>query len=86
MLNVAGPEETRKFQELALKFTISIPLLFGQNVIHGYRKTFSVNLSQAASWDLELIEKSERIAATEASAYGIYWTFASMVDVARDPR
>lgn len=86
MLNVAGAEETRKFQELALKSKLRIPLLFGQDVIHGYRTTFPVNLGQAASWDLALIEKSERIAATEASAYGIHWTFAPMVDIARDPR
>lgn len=86
MLNVAGAQETRKFQELALKSRLRIPLLFGQDVIHGYRTTFPVNLGQAASWDLKLIEKSERIAATEASAYGIHWTFAPMVDIARDPR
>ncbi|WP_144283751.1 beta-glucosidase BglX [Chryseobacterium echinoideorum] len=86
MLNVSGAEETRKFQELALKSRLKIPLLFGQDVIHGYRTTFPVNLGQAASWDLKLIEKSERIAATEASAYGIHWTFAPMVDIARDPR
>lgn len=86
MLNVAGAGETRKFQELALQSRLKIPLLFGQDVIHGYRTTFPVNLGQAASWDLKLIEKSERIAATEASAYGIHWTFAPMVDIARDPR
>lgn len=86
MLNVSGAEETRKFQELALKSRLKIPMLFGQDVIHGYRTTFPVNLGQAASWDLGLIEKSERIAATEASAYGIHWTFAPMVDIARDPR
>lgn len=86
MLNVSGAVETRKFQELALRSRLKIPLLFGQDVIHGYRTTFPVNLGQAASWDLKLIEKSERIAATEASAYGIHWTFAPMVDIARDPR
>ncbi|WP_294245107.1 beta-glucosidase BglX [uncultured Chryseobacterium sp.] len=86
MLNVAGAAETRKFQQLALQSGLKIPLLFGQDVIHGYRTTFPVNLGQAASWDLAMIEKSERIAATEASAYGIHWTFAPMVDVARDPR
>lgn len=86
MLNVAGVEETRSFQKLALESRLKIPLLFGQDVIHGYRTTFPVNLGQAASWDLRLIEKSERIAATEASAYGIHWTFAPMVDIARDPR
>ncbi|MBB6369748.1 beta-glucosidase BglX [Chryseobacterium shigense] len=86
MLNVTGVEETRAFQKLAQLSRLKIPLLFGQDVIHGYRTTFPVNLGQAASWDLGMIEKSERIAATEASAYGIHWTFAPMVDVARDPR
>ncbi|MCT2409402.1 beta-glucosidase BglX [Chryseobacterium antibioticum] len=86
MLNVAGAEETRAFQKLAQQSRLKIPLLFGQDVIHGYRTTFPVNLGQAASWDLGLIERSERIAATEAAAYGIHWTFAPMVDVARDPR
>lgn len=86
MLNVAGAGETKKFQALALQSRLKIPLLFGQDVIHGYRTTFPVNLGQAASWDLALIEKSERISATEASAYGIHWTFAPMVDIARDPR
>ncbi|WP_265130893.1 beta-glucosidase BglX [Chryseobacterium oranimense] len=86
MLNVAGASETRAFQKLAQQSRLKIPLLFGQDVIHGYRTTFPVNLGQAASWDLAMIEKSERIAATEASAYGIHWTFAPMVDIARDPR
>ncbi|WP_343608447.1 beta-glucosidase BglX [Chryseobacterium oranimense] len=86
MLNVAGAEETRAFQKLTQQSRLKIPLLFGQDVIHGYRTTFPVNLGQAASWDLAMIEKSERIAATEASAYGIHWTFAPMVDIARDPR
>ncbi|KFF23610.1 beta-glucosidase BglX [Chryseobacterium vrystaatense] len=86
MLNVAGAEETRAFQKLVQQSRLKIPLLFGQDVIHGYRTTFPVNLGQAASWDLAMIEKSERIAATEASAYGIHWTFAPMVDIARDPR
>jgi beta-glucosidase len=86
MLNVAGSEETKAFQKLAMQSRLKIPLLFGQDVIHGYRTTFPVNLGQAASWDLGMIEKSERIAATEASAYGIHWTFAPMVDIARDPR
>jgi len=74
MLNVTGAEETKAFQKLALQSRLKIPLLFGQDVIHGFRTTFPVNLGQAASWDLEMIEKSERIAAIEASAYGIHWT------------
>lgn len=86
MLNVTGAEETRAFQKLALESRLKIPLIFGQDVIHGFRTTFPINLGQAASWDLEMIEKSERIAATEASAFGVHWTFAPMVDIARDPR
>jgi beta-glucosidase len=65
---------------------LKIPLLFGQDVIHGYRTTFPIPLAEAASWDLDAIEMSARIAATEASASGIHWTFAPMVDIARDPR
>ena len=65
---------------------LKIPLLFGQDVIHGYRITFPIPLGEAASWDIGAIEKAERIAATEASASGINWTFAPMVDIARDPR
>jgi beta-glucosidase len=65
---------------------LKIPLIFGQDVIHGYRTTFPIPLAEAASWDLDAIEKAERIAATEASAAGIHWTFAPMVDIARDPR
>jgi len=86
MLNVTGAEETRKFQQLALQSRLKIPMLFAQDVIHGFRTTFPINLGQSASWDMNLIEKSERIAATEASAYGIHWTFAPMVDIARDAR
>jgi len=86
MLNVTGAEETRAFQKLALESRLKIPLIFGQDVIHGFRTTFPINLGQAASWDLEMIKKSERIAATEASAFGVHWTFAPMVDIARDPR
>jgi len=86
MLNITGVDETRNFQKLALQSRLKIPLLFAQDVIHGFRTTFPINLGQSASWDLEMIEKSERIAATEASAYGINWTFAPMVDISRDPR
>lgn len=86
ILNVRSVAQTRMLQEYAMKSRLKIPLLFGQDVIHGFRTTFPVNLGQAASWDLAMIEKSERIAATEAAAFGIHWTFAPMVDVARDPR
>ncbi|HRG18265.1 MAG TPA: glycoside hydrolase family 3 N-terminal domain-containing protein [Flavobacterium lutivivi] len=86
MLNVMGADRTRKYQELAMQSRLKIPLLFGLDVIHGYKTTFPIPLAEAASWDLEAIEKSARIAATEASATGIHWTFAPMVDISRDPR
>ena len=86
MLNVTGVNRTRELQEMAMQTRLKIPLLFGQDVIHGYRTTFPIPLAEAASWDLEAIENSARIAATEASAAGVHWTFAPMVDIARDPR
>ncbi|MBC7914136.1 MAG: glycoside hydrolase family 3 C-terminal domain-containing protein [Pyrinomonadaceae bacterium] len=86
MLNVTGVEHTRTLQEVAMQSRLRIPLLFGQDVIHGYRTTFPIPLAEAASWDLSLMEQSARIAATEASAAGVHWTFAPMVDIARDPR
>ncbi len=86
MLNVTGVEHTRTLQEIAMQSRLKIPLLFGQDVIHGYRTIFPIPLGEAASWDLEAIQQSARIAATEASAAGIHWTFAPMVDITRDPR
>jgi beta-glucosidase len=86
MLNVLGTKYTRQYQELAMQSRLKIPLLFGQDVIHGYKTTFPIPLAEAASWDLSAIELSARIAATEASASGIHWTFAPMVDISRDPR
>lgn len=86
ILNITGVQHTRVFQEAAMKSRLKIPLLFGQDVIHGYSVTFPIPLAEAASWDMEAIEKSARIAATEAAAGGVHWTFAPMVDIARDPR
>lgn len=86
MLNVLGTRYTRAYQELALQSRLGIPLLFGMDVIHGYLTTFPIPLGEAASFDLSAIERSARIAATEAAAAGIHWTFAPMVDVGRDPR
>ncbi len=86
MLNVTGARRTRELQELAMKSRLRIPLLFGQDVIHGYRTIFPLPIAEAASWDLTAIERSARIAATESSAAGVHWTFAPMVDIARDPR
>ena len=86
MLNVTGVDHTRQLQEMAMQSRMKIPLLFGQDIIHGYRTTFPIPLAEAASWDLPAIESSARIAATEAAAAGVHWTFAPMVDIARDPR
>ena len=86
MLNVNGADRTRKYQELAMQSRLKIPLLFGLDVIHGYKTTFPIPLAEAASWDLQAMEQSARIAAIEASASGIHWTFAPMVDISRDPR
>ena len=86
MLNILGTKYTRQYQELAMQSRLKIPLLFGQDVIHGYKTTFPIPLAEAASWDISAIEQSARIAATEAAASGIHWTFAPMVDVGRDPR
>jgi beta-glucosidase len=86
MLNVKGVADTRRLQAIALQSRLKIPLLFGLDVIHGYRTVFPVPLGEAASWDIAAIEDSARIAAREAAASGIHWTFAPMVDIARDPR
>jgi beta-glucosidase len=86
MLNVKGVADTREIQALALQSRLKIPLLFSLDVIHGYQTVFPVPLGESASWDMEAIELSAHIAAREAAASGIHWTFAPMVDVARDPR
>ena len=87
VLNVTGAEATRKMQQLAVENSrLKIPMIFGLDVIHGYRTAFPVPLGEAASWDLPAIEGSARVAATEAAAAGVHWTFAPMVDVARDAR
>ncbi|WP_246001686.1 glycoside hydrolase family 3 N-terminal domain-containing protein [Mucilaginibacter gracilis] len=86
MLNVKGVKDTRQVQSIALQSRLKIPLLFGLDVIHGYKTVFPIPLAEAASWDMELLEQSAHIAAKEAAAAGIHWTFAPMVDIARDPR
>lgn len=86
LLNCVGSERTRRWQEIAMQSRLKIPLLFGQDVIHGFKTTFPIPLAEACSWDLEAIEKSAHTAAIEASASGVHWTFAPMVDIARDPR
>lgn len=86
LLNVRGVDYTRQWQDAAMQSRLKIPLLFGLDVIHGYRTTFPIPLAEAASWDLDAIEQSAHIAAAEAASSGIHWTFAPMVDLARDPR
>lgn len=86
VLNITSVAHTRTFQDAAMKSRLKIPLLFGQDVIHGYSITFPIPLGEAASWDIPAIERSARIAGTEAAAGGVHWTFAPMVDLARDPR
>ncbi len=86
MLNSAGTERTRAWQDIAMQSRLKIPLLFGQDVIHGYKSTMPVPLAESCSWDMEAMELAARIAATEASACGVHWTFAPMVDITRDPR
>lgn len=78
---------TRELQRVAVEESrLKIPLLFGYDVIHGYKTIFPIPLGEAASWDLEAIEKSAHVAAAESAAAGLHWTFAPMVDICRDPR
>ena len=86
MLNVQGAKITREIQQEAMKSRLKIPLIFGLDVIHGYRVTFPIPLAEASSWDLEAMKLSAKIAAREAAASGLHWTFAPMVDISRDPR
>lgn len=87
LFNIKGADKIREVQKIAVEQTrLKIPLLFGMDVIHGYQTTFPIPLGLSCSWDMPLIEQSARIAATEASADGICWTFSPMVDIARDPR
>ena len=86
LLNCVGTLRTRTWQQIAMQSRLKIPLLFGQDIIHGYKTTFPIPLAEACSWDMQAIQLSARTAATEASAAGINWTFAPMVDIARDPR
>jgi beta-glucosidase len=86
-LNVRGATATNELQRIAVEESrLKIPLIFGLDVIHGYRTIFPIPLGEAASWDPELVERTSAMAAKEAAASGIHWTFAPMVDIARDPR
>jgi beta-glucosidase len=87
LLFVTDPAEINRLQRLAVEGSrLGIPLLFGFDVIHGLRTIFPVPIAMAASWDPETIERGQSVAAREARAVGIHWTFAPMVDIARDPR
>lgn len=87
MLNVVGTEETTLIQKLAVEKTrLGIPVLFGLDVIHGYKTVFPIPLAEACSWDLQKIQSNSAVAAKEAAAAGIHWTFAPMCDISNDPR
>jgi len=87
LFNIKGVEKIREVQKIAVEQSrLKIPLLFGMDVIHGYQTTFPIPLGLSCTWNMNAIEQSARIAATEASANGICWTFSPMVDISRDPR
>ncbi len=87
LFNIKGVDKIRDVQRVAVEESrLRIPLLFGMDVIHGYQTTFPIPLALSCTWDMAAIEQSARIAAIEASAEGICWTFSPMVDIARDPR
>jgi len=87
ILNATGAKATREIQRINLESSrLKIPILFGHDVIHGYKTIFPINLGMASSFDPKSVELAARVAATEASAGGVHWTFAPMVDIARDPR
>ena len=87
LFNIKSVEKIKQIQKVAVEETrLKIPLLFGMDVIHGYETVFPIPLGLSCSWDMEMIKKSAQIAAKEASADGINWTFSPMVDIARDPR
>ncbi|GAB3014532.1 beta-glucosidase BglX [Niabella terrae] len=87
LFNIKGVAKIRAMQQIAVEESrLKIPLLFGMDVIHGYETTFPIPLGLSCTWDMKAIERSARIAAIEASADGISWTFSPMVDISRDPR
>ena len=87
LFNVVDPHEINKYQKIAMERSrLHIPLLFGLDVIHGFKTEFPIPLGLASTWDPSIVEKASRVAAMEASANGIRWTFSPMVDIARDAR
>lgn len=86
-LNAGTPADRVEIQRIAMKESrLGIPIIFGRDVIHGYRTVFPIPLGQSATWDPELVEQAARIAARETAQAGEHWTFAPMMDIARDPR
>lgn len=87
LFNVKGASEIRRYQKIAVEQSrLGIPLIFGMDVIHGYETVFPIPLGLSCTWDMAAVEESARIAAREASADGISWTYSPMVDLSRDPR
>ena len=87
MFGIAGLDKIKKVQEMVVRESrLHIPMLFGSDIIHGYKTAFPIPLALSASWDMPLIQKSAQMAALEATADGLNWTFSPMVDIARDPR
>ena len=86
MLNVIGAAKTRRFQEAAMHSRLGIPILFGADVIHGYRTIYPVPLGLSASWDPQLVEDVSHMAAVEATTAGVKWFYSPMVDISRDAR
>ena len=87
LFGITGPDKIKQAQEIAVNNSrLKIPLLFGLDIIHGHKTVLPIPLGLSCSWDMELIERSARIAAIEGTADGLNWTFSPMVDVARDPR
>ncbi len=86
IFNAYTPQYVRKLQDMAMQTRLKIPLLFGYDVIHGHKTIFPIPLGESSSWDLESMERTARIAAIEASADGLQWTYSPMVDICREPR
>ena len=87
LFNVVDPARVNRLQRIAVEESrLGIPLLFGRDVIHGFHTLFPIPLGQAATFDPQLVEQGARVAAVEASAAGVRWTFSPMLDIARDPR
>ncbi|KFF00763.1 beta-D-glucoside glucohydrolase [Chryseobacterium formosense] len=87
LFNIKGADKIKAVQKVAVENSrLKIPMIFGMDVIHGYETTFPIPLGLAASWDMNLVQQSARVAAKEAAADGINWTFSPMVDISREPR